>query len=171
MQGGSRQTRDLCCSESETEHSIEHAHAISASLPWSSSHSEIRADKLGSAREKVLTAAIHCTEPSSTVPKNRGRRAAFCSHQSEGASIQEGAQVVPLQAQSAESRSNTRKVSNAWYCTVWVFQCFDNRLNTIWREGYYSLRFQHKQEQFQCGGTRPETDPGCKADKVRICDE
>lgn len=25
-------------------------------------------------------------------------------------------------------------------------------------KGYSSLRFQHKREQFQCGGTRPETD-------------
>jgi hypothetical protein len=114
--------------------------------------------KLDSARETFLTAAIHRAEPSSTVPENKRRRAAFCSHQSESASIEEGAQVVPSQAQSAESRSNTRKSSNAWYCTFWGFHSFDNRLNTIRREGYYSLRFQHKREQFQCGGTRPETD-------------
>lgn len=68
--------------------------------------------------------------------------------------------MVPSQAQSAESRSNTRKVSNAWYCAGWFFYSSGNWLNTIRWEGYYSLRFQHKREQFQdfcCGGMRPET--------------
>jgi len=111
-----RKTRDLCCSESlKAQLNTPSNRHMPSFREFRSRHRTAKCEtgKLESAREKVLTAAIHRAEPSSTVPENRRRRAVFCSHQSESASIQEGAQVVPSQAQSAKSRSNTRKSSNA----------------------------------------------------------